>query len=288
MIIIGPNISPLPFYDDISMQNHRKEYSFGQIYPLIVHSGNILPFQFLLQVSSDIEEVQLHPLGRALNAGEYIDITASMKQAGLSVKNVSGYSVVKYPATGSIPEIKSEGFYYIAMRLSGLGWLYSEVFNVRNDISSCLFLEYRNSHSFEIKNGIIDFSEDFKFKCYIDTLIGKPEYTFEEEATERMGRTFIETQVSKKVFKFSFVAPEYLCDALRLVRLCDSRYIYSKGQSYDATLFSIEPQWLDQGDLASVNAEFETDDVIAGIGGYSIDAGDFNNDFNNDYLIKKP
>ena len=47
----------------------------------------------------------------------------------------------------------------------------------------------------------------------------------------------------------------------------------------------MEPDWEDQGDLASVECEFETDTVIANIGGYTpeIVGGDFNSDFNNDF-----
>ena len=127
-------------------------------------------------------------------------------------------------------------------------------------------------------------SDSFKFKCYLPTQIGKPEYDFEEEATERMGYTFIESQVSKKLYKFTFLAPEYLCDALRIVRLCNDKQITSKGQVYGLTTFNMKPEWEEQGDLAAVECEFETDTVISNIGGYEpVLGGDFNNDFNNDF-----
>lgn len=53
------------------------------------------------------------------------------------------------------------------------------------------------------------------------------------------------------------------------------------------TAFTIEPEWEDQGDLASVECEFETDTVIANAGGYIPVKlyGDFNNDFNSDFNI---
>ena len=100
-----------------------------------------------------------------------------------------------------------------------------------------------------------------------------------------MGYTFIESQVSKKIYKFTFIAPEYLCDALRIVRLCENKRITNKSQVYDLTTFNMEPKWEDQGDLASVECEFETDTVIANIGGYTpeLAGGDFNDDYNNDY-----
>jgi hypothetical protein len=163
--------------------------------------------------------------------------------------------------------------------------VYSDIFTVTNRIDDYLLLEYSNSYNFELKNGIIDFSDNFKFKCYLPAQIGKPEYDFEEEATERMGYTFIESQVSKKLYRFTFLAPEYLCDALRIVRLCSVKQITSKGQVYDLTTFNMKPEWEEQGDLAAVECEFETDTVIANAGGYLPVplGGDFNNDYNNDF-----
>ena len=47
----------------------------------------------------------------------------------------------------------------------------------------------------------------------------------------------------------------------------------------------MEPKWEDQGDLAAVECEFETDTVIANIGGFVPKklGGDFNNDYNEDF-----
>lgn len=241
----------------------------------------LLPFQAVLRSGTSVGRVRLYNF----NTGKYTDITASMKENGLTIKSYTGFKLLKYPGTLPIVEIKHEGLYYLAISISGLGTIYSDIFTVTNKVDGYLLLEYYNSYNFELKNGIVDFSDNFKFRCYLNTQIGKPEYDFEEEATERMGYTFIESQVSKKIYKFTFVAPEYLCDALRIVRLCESKQITSKLQTYDLTTFSMEPEWEDQGDLAAVECEFETDTVIANIGGYtpSLSGGDFNRDFNNDF-----
>ena len=57
------------------------------------------------------------------------------------------------------------------------------------------------------------------------------------------------------------------------------------GEKYIADSFLITPKWQDQGDLAGVEAEFETDTVIKKIGRGKIvtNLGDFNGDFNNDF-----
>ena len=285
MRFINNNISPLPFYNDIAMQNHRKDYAFGQIYPLITYMNMLLPFQFIVNAKKgeieSIDGILLHNY----NTGEVINITKSLVENGFELKRYEEFSLIKYPGTLPIVEIKHEGLYYLEIQLEVAGSIYSDIFTVTNKIDDYLLIEYRNSYNFELKNGIVDFSDNFKFRCYLNTQVGKPEYDFEEEATERMGYSFIESQVSKKIYKFTFVAPEYLCDALRIVRLCEDKKITSKKQVYDLTTFNMEPEWEDQGDLASVECEFETDTVIANIGGYApeLAGGDFNNDYNNDY-----
>lgn len=283
MKLVNNNISPLPFYGNIALQNHRKDYAFGQVYPLITYKSMLLPFQVVFASGTSISWVRLYNF----NTGKFIDITRSMKENGLTIKSYTGFKVLKYPGTLPVVEIKHEGLYYLAISISGQT-IYSDVFTVCNRVDDYLLLEYSNSYNFELKGGMVDFSDNFKFKCYLNTQVGRPEYDFEEEATERMGYTFIESQVSKKIYKFTFLAPEYLCDALRIVRLCDNKQITSKLQTYDLTTFSMEPEWEDQGDLAAVECEFETDTVIANIGGYEpeLAGGDFNNDFNNDFNIE--
>ena len=281
MKLVNNNISPLPFYDNLALQSHRKDYAYGQVYQLITYKNMLLPFQVVLANGASVGWVRLYNF----NTGKYIEITDSMKENGLVIKSFTGFVLLKYPGTLPIVEIKHEGLYYLVIYINGLGTIYSDLFTVTNRISDYLLIEYSNSYNFELKNGIVDFSDNFAFKCYLNTQVGKPEYDFEEEATERMGYTFIESQVSKKIYKFTFLAPEYLCDALRIVRLCESKQITSKLQTYDLTTFNMEPDWEDQGDLASVECEFETDTVIANIGGYTPEllGGDFNSDFNNDY-----
>lgn len=274
-------MSPLPFYDNIALQNHRKDYAFGQVYPLITHSNLLLPFQVVLSKGTSIEEIRLYNF----NNGTYVDITNSLLENGITIKDYNTFSILKYPGTLPIVEIDQEGLYYLVIKIADFGVIYSDVFTVTNNIDKYLLLEYYNSYNFEFKNGIVDFSDNFKFKCYLDTQIGKPDYDFEEEVTERLGYTFVESQVSKKIYRFTFVAPEYLCDALRIVRLCENKQITSKLQTYEPISFNMMPKWEDQGDLAAVECEFETDTVIANLGGYHKVpiGGDYNNDYNDDF-----
>lgn len=281
--LVNNNLSPLPFYDGLEWQNHRKDYAFGHIYGLVTYRNMLMPFQVVLSGGETIQYARLYnAAGKA-----YTDITSSLTARGLKIEAKTKYSVLSYPGDFPVPEITQEGQFYLVIKIADLGCIYSDIFTVSNNVDGLLLLKYSNPYNFELKDGIVDFSGGFEFRCYLDTQIGKPEYSFEEEATERMGYSFIESQVSKKVYKFTFLAPEYLCDALRIVRLCQNKSVTSKGLTYDMTTFSMDVEWQDQGDLAAVECEFETDTVIANIGGYVpvVTDGDFSSDFNNDFRI---
>ena len=224
------------------------------------------------------------------------NVVERFKDAGLRNVSKNGYNVSKscynvllflgiFPLSGVIDY---EGQYWLEIHSGGL--YYSEVFCFDNNIDDCLKVEYWNPEGdFALKNGIIILgSENFHFILLLKSELGKPEYSFEEETTKRLGYSFIESQVSKKTYKFNTVIPEYLCDAMRIIRLCSQKKITCKGETYDAITFNMEVDWQEQGDLASVTCEFDVDNIITNLGGFKHEnlGGDFNNDYNNDYDIE--
>jgi surface protein len=125
-----------------------------------------------------------------------------------------------------------------------------------------------------------------KHFLYLATELGKPDYLFEEEGETRDGYFFPEKQLSEKVYRFTFVAPEYLCDVMRFIRLSDYVIVTDPyGREYKCDTFLITPKWLTQGDLASVECEFQTNTVAKKVGQSvsAVEMGDFNNDYNDDY-----
>ena len=72
---------------------------------------------------------------------------------------------------------------------------------------------------------------------------------------------------------------------MRVIRMADYVRITANGQTYNCDTFLITVKWQTQGNLASVEAEFECDTVIKKIGRGIVPSnlGDFNNDFNNDF-----
>lgn len=278
-------ISPLKFYDDFHKQNRYRGFAYGHVAPLITNPNIVSPFQLI--VSGSVSEVYV----RNANTNKRVtgNVVEKFKDAGLRNVSKNGYKVLLFlgifPLSGVIDY---EGQYWLEIH-SG-GWYYSEVFCFDNNIDDCLKVEYWNPEGdFALKNGIIVLgSENFHFILLLKSELGKPEYSFEEEATKRLGYSFIESQVSKKTYKFNTVIPEYLCDAMRIIRLCSQKKITCKGETYDAITFNMEVDWQEQGDLASVTCEFDVDNIITNLGGFKHEntGGDFNNDYNNDYDIE--
>ena len=278
-------LSPLKFYDSVAKQNHRKSYAYGHISPLIMPLNTLDPFQFVLPQGNSgvIQSASLYNV----NGKKVANIKERLFEAGITVKTINNYKVVMFKGIFPLVEIKYEGEYYIGLTVGDFGIeFYSEVFCFTNSLDDCLTIEYWNSEAdFFIKYGIITFADNFKFKLRLRTELGKPKYTFEEETTKRLGYSFIESQVSSKVYKFNAILPEYLCDALRIIRLCSNKVLTSNDEKYDMITFDMDVDWQDQGDLASVNCEFQVDNIIVNLGGYSAEllGGDFNKDYNNDF-----
>lgn len=278
-------ISPLKFYDDFHKQNRYRSFAYGHVAPLITNPNVVSPFQLI--VSGNVSEVYV----RSADTNKRVtsNVVERFKDAGLRNISKNDYNILLFLGIFPLSSvIDYEGQYWLEIH-SG-GWYYSEVFCFDNNIDDCLKVEYWNPEGdFALKNGIIILgSENFHFILLLKSELGKPEYSFEEEATKRLGYSFIESQVSKKTYKFNIVIPEYLCDAMRIIRLCSQKKITCKGETYDAITFNMEVDWQEQGDLASVTCEFDVDNIITNLGGFKHEnlGGDFNNDYNNDYDIE--
>lgn len=287
-MIQNNNISVLPWYTSIEQQNHRKSYAYGTIYPLFTPKRTLLPFQIMRNTSSrNITGAQLYDKNGVL----FADITTALKETGLQIVPFAslGYDVIVYPSLLPFAIDTPDGIYYARMT-DGVNVWYSEMFTIVGDLSGYLKIEWYDVENFVFDAGQIVYQNPkFHNVLYLCTELGKPEYTFEEEGETRDGYFFPEKQISEKTYRCMALAPEYLCDVMRFIRMSDKVFITDKyGRQYDCDTFLITPKWQTQGDLASVEIEFETATVAKKIGrGYITPGrkGDFNNDFNNDFKI---
>lgn len=288
-MIQNNNLSPLPWYSDIKYQNARKSYAYGNIYPLFSQAGFILPFQFVVDYNANptITGAVLYDKdGKVIT-----DILTAMTSTGLRVLPFSsrGYNIVYYPGQLPLGITMQQGIYYIRLTVNGR-YYYSEMFTViAGGMDGYLRVQWWDDENLYYEGGHVQYSDQYKNVVYLCTELGKPEYQFEEDGETRDGFFFPEKQLSEKTYKFVFLAPEFLCDAMRIIRLSDHAIVTSNGVSYNCDTFLITPKWQTQGDLASVEAEFDTNTVVKKIGrGYVPgNRGDFNDDFNDDFNNNK-
>lgn len=282
--------SVLPFYKDIALQNHRRSYAYGDVYPLYTPAGQILPFQFLTphDATNQVGYAYLKKIDGTMVA----DILQPLTDGGLRVTQYAsdGYDIISYPSIMPLGINMLEGQYYIEL-VSIVGRYYSEVFTVVGDISPYLKIEWRMREDLISYGWRIQYNSGqyaFRNVVYLATELGKPDYEFEETGESRDGWFFPEKMISEKSYKFQYMAPEYLCDAMRFVRMADEIKVTDKyGRTYLCDQFLMTPKWQDQGNLASVEAEFQTDTVAKAIGRALSpnDLAAFNDDYNADYDI---
>ena len=279
------NLSVLPFYTDISEQNHRRSYAYGEVYPLYCQTNTLPPFQIVRTEQTAVQWVRMYTKDGTL-VGNILD---EMRHTGLQVVPFTeyGYNVILYSAVMPMATNMLQGQYYIVIKTAASTY-YSDIITMVNDMSAYTRIEWYDDEDMVMDGCRIVYQNPrFINRLWFASEIGKPEYTFDEDGEERDGFFFPEKQLSEKTYKMTVLAPEYLCDVMRFIRMADYVRVTDKyGREYDCDTFLITPKWQEQGDLASVEIEFETDTVAKKIGRMAVrnNIGDYNIDYNNDYL----
>ena len=269
-------------------QDARKWWAYGHVYPLFTPAGFLLPWQLIVP---HINNGSVNSITAAVlfdgNTDGQVGTYLSAIRDNTTYKAFAqlGYDVFVFPGLLPIFNAMFDGRYYLRLTIGGQDY-YSEIFTVVNYIADYLKIEWWDVEDFVMDAGTIVYNNpSFKNILYLCTDIGKPEYIFEEEGETRDGYFFPIKQISEKRYRFSFLASEYLLDVMRFIRMADFAEIEYHGQRYSLDTFLITPDWEDNGDIASVQAEFDTATVAkkVGLGYIKAQRGDFNDDFNNDY-----
>ena len=288
-MIPNNNLSVLPFYTSLDQQNARKWWMYGRVYPLYCPAGFLLPFQIITEhtdlTPSNISGATIYD---ANTDQQIAGITTEIRN-GITKKEFAsfGYDVWVFP--GQLPVINAiqNGRYYLLITWGN--WQIvrvSEIFTVVNDVQPYLKITWWDLDDFTMDAGTIVYKNPaFKNVLYLQSDLAKPEYPFEEEGETRDGYFFPTKQISEKRYRFNFLASEYLLDVMRFIRMADFAEIEYHGQRYSLDTFLITPEWESNGDVAAVEAVFDTATVAKKIGlGYvKAQRGDFNDDFNNDF-----
>ena len=287
------NLSPLPFYQSLDEQDSKKWWAYGDIYSLIVPKTTLIPFFFRVNDSHTLtlDNVRVYKMccKAKPQRGDYNydfnedflieregDAQWWLNQFDNKIHLVAGtgYTDVYYNGDADLPFDK--GRYYMEFvfkyTVSSTDYFisaYSEVFTcVENtELSNYTKIEWYNVASLDTGSAIIPYGNGYTNILYLDTDVCQPTYEFEEEGENRNGYFFPIKQISYKKYTFKIVAPEYMCDAMRLIRMSDSATITNKsGLDFDATQFVMDVSWLEGGHYASVDCEFTTNTVIKTIG----------------------
>lgn len=257
------NFSPLAFRKKESKATYEKWYAFGKNYAIPASANTLTPFQFtelnIPVFDPDTIEVEAvnEETGEPTKTGVYVSFDVMPEHGG--VLYVS-------PGKNSFREALPQGTYRARFSIGDEVYI-STPFCVIPGIetsSKYLLIEYWNDEKIAYPGGFITTgaNNDFKYQMYVPATICKPKYEFEEELTKRAGYKFLELQTSTKVYAFTFVAPEFICDAMRLIRLSDYIRISHDGEYYNALNFEFDVDWQEQLYLAAVDCQFETDSII--------------------------
>ncbi|WAX06575.1 tail fiber protein [Bacteroides phage BF10P3] len=257
------NFSPLAFRKKKYKATYEKWYAFGKNYAIPASANTLTPFQFtelnIPVFDPDTIEVEVinEETGEPKKTGVYVSFDVMPEHGG--VLYVS-------PGKNSFSEALPQGTYRARFSIGDEVYI-STPFCVIPGIetsSKYLLIEYWNDEKIAYPGGFITTgaNNDFRYQMYVPATICKPKYEFEEELTKRAGYKFLELQTSTKVYAFTFVAPEFICDAMRLIRLSDYIRISHDGEYYNALNFEFDVDWQEQLYLAAVDCQFETDSII--------------------------
>lgn len=291
------NLTVLPFYGpyfdwDGSKPdwNSRKPWAFGQAYPLVVPYGYLPTAQLLFPPDLPIKRIDSLTAHRASD-GLLVWSAILQSNPCYSIEEVGDgdFALVIYSEHLSFQPLFGQGPYYLVVTVGDHTWV-SDLFLSAGALGpetadpnptwinpwkdKYIELSWWDEQDFVTDDSIVVYHmfrhpgqlTQFKNRLYLMTDIGMPEYRFEEEGEERDGYFFAHKQLSKKVYRFKFLAPEYLCDSLRLVRMADHIQIQYDGHIYVATNFTPTFEWQEGGLLAAVTVEFETNTVAKKIG----------------------
>lgn len=317
------NLSPLPFYTDIEKQNQRLWFAYGDLYSYNYELGFVPSFQIIIE--DDTEPTGSLPSSFfdlvQINNEQYsyvVDVKDTMiSEHGLSAeKFADGYIIVKCLSTSqlnpttwnplSVPGVPTdspiEGHHYLKIVINNVAYC-SEIFTWKENATTGdrnVTIKYKHDEDITYRGGHIDYSSDFEHQINTNTTIAKPIYEYTSEELNRLGYKFPIHQVSNKRFRFEFFAPEYILDALRIVRMHDFVTIEHDGMTFNADDILFTERWLETGHLAQVVCEFSANTGVSSSGSSTGDTtptnptpppdpdpiirGDYNSDYSNDYF----
>ena len=269
------NYSLLPFYDSPTKQHRAIWYSFERIFPMPVLEGMIPPFQWdkFDGIGDTITKFEL----KHIMSGTLFDITSAMSAAGLVISSETGFDKITFDGLTRIDNpdglnivdgraIFENGDYEVKFQV-GLNRYTSETFRFVSDIDCFLKIEWWHDENFEYPGAYIKYDTGFKNFAYFNTEFAKPSYPVQRQVSERQGRVYPRIQTVGKTHRCDILVPEWLADVLSIVPLHHYVTITYEGITYDVNqILTAGPEWLDRGDLGTMELEVTFDNSVVKTG----------------------
>lgn len=305
MRVLTPNSkaewNPVPFRFGFNNLESQKPDNFGQIVAPPYAVPGYLTIPGIYEIPEEIEDfdlagedtnIYIKPYDAIEVDGRIIDITSSCSEF-----TVGGKKYLKIPA---VPMTQNQQFrpeclvQLIITNITGdlagemNPWDYiSEPYRVSPNIYGQFAIDYRAENQNPVvlrwwdANDFImeEFSDtkiilpyasaDHHFELAFPCQLSKPEYSRDEEGTERDGLFFPDKRVLKKSFRFSFLAPEYVLDAIRFAEIADFVEVSQGDKVYAVDNLQFEISWVNSGSTAKVVCTFTTASIIRKFSNYS-------------------
>ena len=191
MIQRNNNLSVLPFYEDDNEQLHNRSYAYGDIYPLYTPMGTVPPFQIIKEsyLGASVTSAVL----KKSNGETVGSILSELNAAGMLYMPFPDYDIIAYPSSSPAGLTSAEGQYYIQLGTSDGKTFYSDVFTVVGQTGGFIAIQWWDIEDLQMDGGRIVYKNggvEFRNTLWLQTQLGKPEYTFNEEGETRDGYFF--------------------------------------------------------------------------------------------------
>ena len=159
--------------------------------------------------------------------------------ANISITYYAGVGMVYYVCKGDVDFSSnlSPGTYYFRFKDNvGTEWE-TEVFEVLDDVSDLMLLEFTNDKDI----GEILYQTGFKQKLYVGAAFSESEHKKEEKVQMRNGMEIIEEEVSMEVLVLNMFVPKFVWQAVKNIKLHSSVKLYDKSANgYVYTMKNID------------------------------------------------
>jgi hypothetical protein len=245
---VSKNLNTLfPFYESLTEQNKNEEYVYDDC-PFVALTNKLPTFIVRRLELPDLTTVTLQiydsndNLIQTLTAATY-----------LGLQPAGDYDYLYYNDTLLATPLSLGLTYYIKI-YTGIETLYSELFNVKSDLSSYIKLTYYNGT--DLNTVLAGFAQ----ALYVNAVLKTPEYPRIDDAIEKNGINIYKSQILQKQNVITVLAaPEYIVDSLMTLPMMDNVSVtVQNGDTIEIQQVEVpDPEWndVDRGATAKLRIE---------------------------------